>query len=90
MLVGFMSRASTMAVTQAGGHTDETVVNLGYDRIRFVKPVFMGDTITVTYRVTEIDLTKGRAIAEVRVVNETGATVAVAHNVLQWVRNSAS
>lgn len=29
----------------------ETAVALGYDRIRFVKPVFLGDTVTTHYRV---------------------------------------
>lgn len=87
MMVGFMSRASTMAVAGVdSANGSETLVNLGYDRVRFVAPVFIGDTITVTYCVTEMDATKRRAKAEVRITNESGATVAVAVNVLQWVK----
>lgn len=38
-----------------GGLADtETPVSLGYDRIRFTAPVFLGDTITVTYTITEL------------------------------------
>lgn len=91
MMVGFMSRVSTMAVAGVVS-TDgsETLVNQGYDRIRFVAPVFIGDTITVTYRVTELDAVKRRAKAEVRITNESGATVAIAVNILRWVTNTAS
>ena len=28
-------------------------MSYGYDRIRFIKPVFIGDTITVTAEITE-------------------------------------
>ena len=88
LLVGFMSRASTLAVTEvAAQRSGETLVNLGYDRIRFVAPVFFGETITVVYRISEIDDVRGRTTADVRIVNETGAPVAVAQNVLQWVKS---
>ncbi|MDB5512879.1 MAG: MaoC-like dehydratase [Enterovirga sp.] len=90
MLVGFMSRASTLAATEASvDNADETLVNLGYDRIRFVSPVFMGDTITVIYRIAAIDPVKRRTMADVEVLNEAGAVVAVARNILQWVPNAA-
>ncbi|WP_346767193.1 MaoC family dehydratase [Enterovirga aerilata] len=90
MMVGFMSRASTMVT--AGLSTtnkEETLVSLGYDRVRFLAPVFMGDTITVAYRVTAVDPVKRRTRAEVRITNESGTLVAVAENILQWVRNAA-
>ena len=46
LLVGYMSTASTLAIAHTRD-ADETAVSLGYDRIRFLKPVFLGDTITV-------------------------------------------
>ena len=54
LLVGFMSTASTMAIAHTR-ESDETAVSLGYDRIRFLKPVFFGDTITVHYDISSID-----------------------------------
>lgn len=33
---------------------EETPVSLGYGRIRFVKPVFIGDTVTVAYTIATI------------------------------------
>src|SRR3954447_9907414 len=50
LLVGYMSRASTMIVDKIAGEGAALYpVSLGYDRIRFLKPVFIGDTITVSY-----------------------------------------
>ena len=48
LLVGFMSTASTSAIAHTR-EAEETPVSLGYDRIRFLKPVFIGDTITTIY-----------------------------------------
>src|ERR1700759_3612931 len=50
LLVGYMSACSTMATAHARGQ-GETPVSLGYDRIRFLKAVRIGDTIRVVYRV---------------------------------------
>ena len=51
LMIGFMSTSSTLMIEKSGGvGSEETPVSLGYDRIRFLAPVFIGDTITVTYR----------------------------------------
>ena len=87
LLVGFMSAASTIAVGAARASADEVPVSLGYDRVRFLAPVFFGDTVTVDYRITAIDLDRRRAIADIQVVNQDGTLVAVATHVLKWVKN---
>ena len=53
--------------------------------IRFLKPVFLGDTITIDYVIAEIDSEKRRATADVRIINQNGDLVAVATHLLQWV-----
>jgi 3-hydroxybutyryl-CoA dehydratase len=88
LLVGFMSAASTMAVGAARASADELPVSLGYDRVRFLAPVFFGDTVTVDYRITAIDLDRRRATADIQVVNQDGTLVAVATHVLKWVKNA--
>ena len=86
LLVGFMSTASTMMVERHGGlEGDETAVSLGYDRIRFTAPVFLGDTITVTYTIAEIDPIRRRSRSAITVTNQSGDTVAVAEHILKWV-----
>ena len=57
LLIGYMSTASSMAIADSRASDDETPVSLGYDRIRFLAPVFLGDTITVHYEIVSV-LTK--------------------------------
>ncbi len=90
LLVGFMSAASTLAVGAARASADELPVSLGYDRVRFLAPVFFGDTVTVDYRITAIDLDRRRATADIQVVNQGGTLVAVATHVLKWVKNESN
>jgi acyl dehydratase len=86
LMVGFMSTASTMAIAHCRD-ADETPVSLGYDRIRFLKPVFLGDTVTVDYAITAIDSGAKRSTAELKVTNQDGDLVAVGQHILKWVPN---
>lgn len=91
LLVGYMSRASTAIIEKIAGEADNFYpVSLGYDRIRFLKPVFIGDTIAVTYEVTGCETEKGRTTASVEIRNETGEVVAVATHILKWLMREAS
>ena len=83
LLVGYMSNCST-AICARANTPNETPVSLGYDHIRFIAPVFIGDTITVTYRVAEIDAAKRQSKADVR-VTARGELCAVATHILRWV-----
>ena len=62
-------------------------MSLGYDRIRFLAPVFFGDTITVTYRVESADAAKRETRSAVTVRNQDGATCAIATHIMRWVAN---
>lgn len=88
LLVGFMSTCSTRMAERSRGDTAVTGVSLGYDRMRFLAPVFFGDTVTVTYTIASIDRDKLRASADIKITNQDGALVAVATHLLKWVRNS--
>ena len=88
LLVGFMSTTSSLMIAEVERKgIDETPVSLGYDRVRFIKPVFINDTVTVTYTISGVDLDKRRSRAKVEVVNQDGATVAVAEHIMVWVKN---
>jgi 3-hydroxybutyryl-CoA dehydratase len=88
LLVGFMSTCSTLMIEKSGGvPSDETPVSLGYDRIRFLGAVFLGDTLTFTYRIAEIDPERRRSRSEIEVRNQDGELVAVAQHILKWVAN---
>jgi 3-hydroxybutyryl-CoA dehydratase len=87
LLIGFMSAAATNALDALRASPEEVPVSLGYDRVRFLAPVFFGDTITVEFRISAIDRERLRASADIRVVNQDGTLVAVATQVLKWVKN---
>ena len=87
LLAGFISTASTMAIADMRDGAEETPVAVGMDRLRFLKPVFIGDTVTVFYRIERFDGTKRRTFATVEVTNQDGELVAVADHLLQWVKN---
>jgi acyl dehydratase len=53
--------------------------------VRFLKPVFIGDTITIVYRVASIDAAKQRTLASVEVTNDEGETVAAATHLMKWL-----
>jgi acyl dehydratase len=87
LLIGFMSTTSTMIVAQGRPSPDETPVSLGYDRIRFLAPVFIGDTITVEYKIVAVDEAARRSTSDIRITNQDDTLVAVATHVMKWVKN---
>ena len=81
LLVAYMSRASTEMCQGIGG----TIVSYGYDRIRFPRPAFIGDTVTVTYEIVEHDRADGKAFAKVTCTTDRGDVVAAATHILKVV-----
>jgi 3-hydroxybutyryl-CoA dehydratase len=91
LLIGFISTASTMLIERSVARgSDETAVSLGYDKIRFLKPVFFGDTVTVTYSVEKIDTAARRSWAKVEIANQHGELVTVGQHLLKWTPNKPS
>jgi 3-hydroxybutyryl-CoA dehydratase len=89
LIVGYMSTCSTMMIEQCRGTAlGETPVSLGYDKVRFLGPVFIGDTVTLTYTIAEVDAQKRQSLADIRVVKQSGDLVAVARHVLRWVKDA--
>jgi 3-hydroxybutyryl-CoA dehydratase len=89
LIVGYMSTCSTMMIDQCKGNSlGETPVSLGYDKVRFLEAVFIGDTITLTYNITQVDPQKRQSFADIRVVNQRGDLVAIATHILRWVKDA--
>ena len=88
LLVGYMSNVSSSILEKyPSKEVNATAVSLGYDRIRFIKPVFINDTITVSYTVDLIDSSKKRAFSKIEIRNQDDELVAVATHILKWVIN---
>ena len=88
LLVGFMSTASTRMIEESlRKGIDSTPVSLGYDGIRFLKPVFFNDTVTVTYTIDSIDEQRRRTTSKLEVTNQHHELVAVGRHILKWTPN---
>jgi len=86
LLVAFMSAAGTRMIDLMRHRGDQSVpVSLGYDRIRFVAPVRIGDTVTVCYTIETVDPESSRTVADITVTNSAQDVVAVASHVMKWI-----
>jgi 3-hydroxybutyryl-CoA dehydratase len=81
LIVGYMSAASTRILEDF----ERPMVSVGYDRIRFLKPVYLGDTITIYYAISSTDAERERIVAKVEVKNQRGELVCVADHIMQLV-----
>lgn len=79
LILAHMSAASWM-VTRAYARPSVTV---GYDRLRFLLPVFLDETVTIRWEVTDYREDNGRAAAEVSVHKQDGSLAAVATHLLK-------
>ncbi len=80
----------TLVLSAGIGMTATTInprsMSYGYDRVRFIRPVFIGDTITVTARIAEKRdhpkrRTHGLVIEAVAIANQHGETVLACEHV---------
>ena len=86
LMVAYMSACSTAIVERVGRvRESETPVSLGYDRVRFLKPVFAGETLKLDYTIRDVDAERRRTVADIRIVNQDGQLVCVAEHILKWV-----
>ncbi len=81
LIIGYTSAASTRILQDF----ERPMVSVGYDRIRFLKPVYFGDTLTIDYEITSIDREKERISAKIEVKNQRDELVAVATHIMQLV-----
>ena len=86
LMVGYMSTASTLAAARCLSEPDlaDFPVSQGYDRVRFIRPVMIGDTITVEYTVSAIDKAAGRSRAKIEVFNQRREVVAAAEHIMRF------
>ena len=60
-------------------------VSLGYEGVRFLKPVFVGDTLKAQYTIAELHPEKARAIGRCEIRNQRNETVLVGNHLMKWV-----
>ena len=82
LIIGYTSAASTRILQDFG----RPMVSVGYDRIRFLKPVYFGDTLTIDYVVESVERERERTIAKIEIKNQRDELVAVATHIMQLVK----
>ncbi|NMJ43699.1 dehydratase [Roseomonas sp. JC162] len=85
-VMGLLSTtASMMSRRSVARGATGTPVSAGYDRIRFTRPVFAGDTLTARYVIEEVDDGRARTRARLEVVNQDGDVCLAGTHILAWV-----
>jgi 3-hydroxybutyryl-CoA dehydratase len=84
-----LSIASGLTV-KSGLTSDSVIAFYGIDKLRFTKPVFVGDTITVKSRVVELSPkeTKGVVVFDTRVFKQNGDEVLIFTKSMLLKRNA--
>ncbi|MDO9413933.1 MAG: MaoC/PaaZ C-terminal domain-containing protein [Pseudolabrys sp.] len=86
LVLGLLSGcASTMSKRSAERGAKAVSVSLGYDKIRFLAPVFIGDTLTARYTVEEIDPSAARSRAKIEIIKSNGELCLAGVHVMKWV-----
>ena len=86
LIMGLLSTTASMISRRSVDRGAKGVpVSLGYDKIRFLRPVFIGDTITARYTVEAIDGDAARSRAKVEILNQDGELCLAGTHVMKWV-----
>jgi acyl dehydratase len=83
LVFAFASTVST--IIQSATAEAHPSVSYGYDRVRFIKPVYFGDTLTANYVVTGIDENSAKTFAAVEIINQRGEIVCVCTHILKFL-----
>ncbi len=76
--------AGMSALARDRGYTGASV-SLGFDKVRFLAPVFIGDTLTASYEIRAIDIEKGRTLSTCTVSRSGAAQCVAATHVMRWL-----
>ena len=84
----------SVGIGMTAGTINPRAMSYGYDRLRFVRPVFIGDTITVTAKITEKRghpkrSTHGIAVEAIAMTNQRQETVLVCEHLYLVERREA-
>ncbi|MGI5950556.1 MAG: MaoC family dehydratase [Brooklawnia sp.] len=80
LVLSLASTNSSMIQARAG----QACVSYGYDRVRFTRGVLIGDTLTVTYTINEVDHDQAKTYANIEVRNQRDEVCAVATHILKF------
>lgn len=86
LVMGLLSTTASMISRRSMERGATAVpVSLGYDKIRFIAPVFINDTLTARYTVEAIDQEAGRSRSTVEVFKSTSTLCLTGIHVMKWL-----
>lgn len=77
------STASTLIQVQAKAEIPS--LSYGYDHLRFLRPVYFGDTVTAIYTIESVDLDNMKTFAKVEIFNQHQELCVVATHILKFL-----
>ena len=84
--MALMSTVSAMISKRAVDRGSRGVsVSMGYDHVRFLKPVFIGDTLAARYTIQLLDPVRRRSVSKVEITNQHGELVVVGEHLMKWL-----
>lgn len=81
LTIGFASAAATSLLKDL----DMGAVSFGYDKLRFIRPTYIGDTLTVKYTVKEINHDELTTISNVRIYNQHDRLCTSAKHIMKFI-----
>jgi acyl dehydratase len=77
------STASTLIQVQAKAEIPS--LSYGYDHLRFLRPVYFGDTVTAIYTIESVDIDNMKTFARVEIFNQHQELCVVATHILKFL-----
>ena len=87
MTLSISATAATQFMNAVFDELDQAGLNAltkGYNKIRYIKPVFIGDTITGKYEIKEIIKERNETIGMLTVTNQKNEVVLSAEHVIKY------
>jgi len=60
-------------------------ISLGYDKVRFIRPVFIGDTLKTVYTIKELNSESRRSTGTCEIFNQNDELCLVGDHIMKWV-----
>ena len=64
-------------------------LSAGYEHVRFIKPVFFGDTLNISYELIDINHETKKTVGKLTVTNQHGDVVLVGNHILKFFLKEA-
>lgn len=84
-LLPFALADTAAALLQEKKGLKNPAVAYGYEKIEFLKPIFIGDTVTGKYTISEVDEENSKTFATVEVFNQNGELCGIGKHILKFV-----